>query len=132
MSIKFFIVVLAGVATGLTLALTSGCTHRSADVNTVNLSIWGNYLDPELATQFEKETGIKLNISNYSSNEELLAKVQAGAGGIDVAVPSDYMVSVMTKLGLLHKIDKAQVPNFGHLDPSVLHQPFDPANDYSL
>ncbi len=118
-----------------------GCTHKSNSTTAdegasgdkvVNLAIWGNYLAPELAKKFEAETGIKLNISNYSSNEELLAKVQAGAGGIDVAVPSDYMVSVMTKLGLLRRIDKNLVPNFAHLDPTVLHQPYDSDNDYSM
>ncbi len=115
-----------------TLMVAAGCTHKSNNTKAVNLAIWGNYLEPDLAVQFEKDTGIKLNISNYSSNEELLAKVQAGAGGIDVAVPSDYMVSVMTKLGLLHKLDKTEIPNFAHLDPTVLHQPFDPGNDYSM
>ena len=114
------------------LMLLTGCTRHSARAKTVNLAIWGNYLAPNEARRFEKKTGIQLNISNYSSNEELLAKVQAGAGGIDVAVPSDYMVAIMIKLGLLHKIDKKLIPNYAHLDPAVLHQPYDPKNKYSL
>jgi spermidine/putrescine transport system substrate-binding protein len=98
----------------------------------VHLAIWANYLSPEAQVRFTKETGIKLLISNFSSNEELLAKVQAGASGIDVAVPSDYMVGVMTKLELLHEIDLGKVPNFKGLDTHFTHLPFDPGNKYSV
>ena len=68
----------------------NACTKKIQDgeeAKEVNLSIWGNYLTPELQAKFEKDTGIKIKISNYSSNEELLAKVQMGSSGIDVAVP---------------------------------------------
>lgn len=98
----------------------------------VNLAIWGSYLSPELIQKFEKESGIKINISNYSSNEELLAKVQAGASGIDVAVPSDYMVSIMKKLDLLEPIDRTKITNFDKIAPDVLNQAFDAENKYSL
>src|SRR6185312_13331920 len=83
----------------------SGSNPASESQNrVVNLAIWSNYLSPELVTQFEKKTGIKIQVSNYSSNEELLAKLQAGASGYDVAVPSDYMVFAMAKLGLLQAL----------------------------
>lgn len=98
----------------------------------VNLSIWSDYLTPEQAEKFTATTGIKLNISNFSSNEELLAKIQSGASGIDVAVPSDYMVSIMAKLELLEKIDLASIPNSKELNPSFLKKPFDPNNDFSV
>lgn len=86
-----------------------GCTKK--ETKEVNLAIWGSYLSPEVIEKFSKETGIKINSSNYTSNEELLAKVQAGSGGIDVAVPSDYMVQIMIKLNLLEPLDMAQIPN---------------------
>ncbi len=115
----------------------TGCT-KSSDSKTqnsprqVNLAIWGNYLSPEMVQKFTEKTGIQLNISNYTSNEELLAKVQAGAGGIDVAVPSDYMVSIMAKLDLLEPLDKAQIPNTSHLLSEVTNQAFDPENKFSM
>lgn len=123
------------LALGLFLAAAlSGC-KKSGDAQTsreVNLAIWGNYLNPVQAKAFEAKTGIKLNISNYTSNEELLAKVQAGAAGIDVAVPSDYMVSIMTKLNLLEPLDKSKIPNAAQVSPELLKQGFDPENTYSL
>ncbi|WP_374035390.1 spermidine/putrescine ABC transporter substrate-binding protein [Bdellovibrio bacteriovorus] len=121
---------------GLVLCgLLAGCTKKSAEVSEakeVNLSIWGNYISPELQAQFEKETGIKINISNYSSNEELLAKVQMGSSGIDVAVPSDYMVEVMSKMNLLEALKSDQISNKLLIDPQFLKQNYDPENKFSL
>jgi spermidine/putrescine transport system substrate-binding protein len=111
----------------------AGCFKKeSATSQTVNLAIWGNYIEPKLLEQFSKDTGIKVNVSNYASNEELLAKVQAGSSGIDVAVPSDYMVSIMTKLDLLHEIDSTKIANRSGISPELLGQSFDPQNKYSL
>lgn len=94
-----------------------GCTSKNSQE--VNLAIWGNYITPETQARFTKETGIKLNISNFSSNEELLAKIQSGASGIDVAVPSDYMVEIMVKEGILEPLDASKIEHFSELDPSI-------------
>jgi spermidine/putrescine transport system substrate-binding protein len=116
------------------LAFLFSCTKNSDShkPHELNLAIWGNYLTPEVQKGFTEKTGIKLNITNYSSNEELLAKVQMGNSGIDVAVPSDYMVDIMTKLNLLDSIDKSQIPNFKNLDPQHLNASFDPGNVHSI
>lgn len=98
----------------------------------VNLAIWSNYVSPELLAEFEKKTGIKVQISNYSSNEELVAKLQAGASGYDVAVPTDYMVFAMIKLGLIQPLDFSQLPNFKHVDPQFLKKNYDPENKFSV
>ena len=126
------------------LIIGSACTKKGAEAPTaaqsgaatgskvVNLAIWSNYIKPEVLTEFEKRTGIKVQVSNYSSNEELLAKLQAGASGYDVVVPSDYMVFAMSKLGLLKELDFTQLPNFKSIDPKYLKKQFDPANKYSI
>src|SRR4051794_27690091 len=80
--------------------LTKSRAQGQPSARVVNLAIWSNYINPKLISEFEKKTGIQVRVSNYSSNEELLAKLQAGASGYDIVVPSDYMVFVMTKLGL--------------------------------
>ncbi|MBS1971803.1 MAG: spermidine/putrescine ABC transporter substrate-binding protein [Bdellovibrionales bacterium] len=123
----------------ITLAVVSGlflgCTKKPAaapEEHEVNLSIWGNYLSPEMKAKFEKESGIKINISNYSSNEELLAKVQMGSSGIDVAVPSDYMVEIMAKMGLLEPLKNDEIPNKAGVSEQFLKQSFDPENKFSL
>lgn len=120
----------------LTLLFLPSCTRKEgqeqAAAKQVNLAIWSNYVSPELLAEFEKKTGIKVNVSNYSSNEELLAKLQAGATGYDVIVPSDYMIFVMKNLGLLQKLDYSKLPNAKALDPRILKKAFDPANEYSV
>lgn len=120
-----------------TLALTlANCTKKSDSKETgdseVNLAIWGNYLTPEMQAQFEKETGIKIKMTNYSSNEELLAKVQSGASGIDVAVPSDYMVEIMAKIELLEPLDYNQIPNKASVIETMLKPDYDPEQKFSL
>jgi spermidine/putrescine transport system substrate-binding protein len=109
----------------------SSCTHK-AEPRVVNLAIWSNYVSQITIDAFEKKTGIKVQMSNYSSNEELLAKLQAGAAGYDVVVPSDYMVSAMTHLGLLQKLDYKKIPNSGEIASQFLKKNFDPANEFSL
>lgn len=111
--------------------LVTGCEKRSSQP-VLKLAIWGNYLSPELQKRFSEQTGIKLELTHYSSNEELLAKVQTGGSDLDVGVPSDYMVQVMAQLGLLEKLDRGQLPHFKNLDPQLLNQDFDPQNTFSV
>ncbi|MGK9231305.1 extracellular solute-binding protein [Inquilinus limosus] len=92
---------------------------------------WSNYYPPELLAKFEKETGIKVTLDVYDSNETLLAKLQAGAAGYDVVVPSDYMVDIMTKQGLLQEIGAAQMPNFKNVGAPHDKPWYDPERKYS-
>lgn len=98
----------------------------------VNLAIWSNYISDEAVAEFTKSTGIELQISNYSSNEELLAKIQAGGGGFDVIVPSDYMVSILKTLGYIQPIEKKRLKNYENIDPRFLGRSYDSINDYSV
>ena len=98
----------------------------------VNLAIWSNFVTDEMLQRFEAQTGIHVDVSNYSSNEELLAKLQAGASGYDVIVPADYMVFVMKQLNLLESIDKKKIANVQNLDPKFLKMYFDERNKVSL
>lgn len=100
--------------------------------STLQLFIWGEYTSPALLQEFTKRTGIEVKESNYGSNEELLAKLQGGARGYDIAVPSDYMVGVLQKLGLVAPLDKTKLTNFGNLDPYFLGKYFDPENKFSV
>ncbi|MDR6291282.1 spermidine/putrescine transport system substrate-binding protein [Inquilinus ginsengisoli] len=92
---------------------------------------WTNYTDPALLKKFEAETGIKVTLDVYDSNETMLAKLQAGGGGYDVVVPSDYMVDIMVKAGLLQEIDAAQMPGFAAVMPPHDKPWYDPERKYS-
>lgn len=97
----------------------------------INLFIWGEYTSADVIESFHKKTGISVIESHFSSNEEMLAKIQTGAGGYDLIVPSDYMVAVMKNLEILAPLDKSKIPNFKHVQPELLNQPYDPGNLYS-
>lgn len=111
---------------------TNANDAHSASTKTVNLAIWSNYITPEMIAEFNEKTGIRIEVTNYSSNEELLAKLQAGATGYDVVVPSDYMVAAMVSLGLAQKLDKSMITNMSELDPKLMRKNFDPTNDHSV
>ncbi len=98
----------------------------------LNLYAWSEYVPQQLLDDFTAQHGIKVNYDTYSSNEEMLAKLQAGASGYDVVIPSDYMVVVMQKLGLLDSLDHAQLTNLGNIDPQYLNQYYDPGNKYTV
>ncbi len=114
------------------LGILSSCTKTSQNDKNVNLAIWGNYLSSETQKKFTQETGIQINLMNYSSNEELLAKVQAGASGIDIGVPSDYMVDIMQRQGFLQALQTEKLPILKNIAAEFLHLSFDPKNSFSL
>ena len=91
---------------------------------------WAEYIDPAIYDQFEQETGIHITEDNFSNNEELLAKLQGGATGYALIVPSDYTVSIMKEENLLAKLDKANVPNLKNLSDQFKNVPYDPGNEY--
>ncbi len=93
---------------------------------------WSDYVGPEIIADFERREQVKVVIDTFSSNEELLAKLQSGATGYDVAVPSDFMVAIMVQQGLLQELDAAVMPNTSALEPHLQALPFDPQERYSV
>jgi spermidine/putrescine-binding protein len=93
---------------------------------------WSDYVGPELLESFEQQTGAKVVVDTFSSNEELLAKLQSGASGYDVMVPSDFMVSVMMKQSLLAELDLTKIPNARQLVRGLATLPVDPDHRFSV
>lgn len=91
---------------------------------------WSEYIDPDLFGEFEEATGIRVVEDNYSSNEEMMAKLQGGATGYAVTVPSDYTAGIMIQEGLLAKLDHANLPNLANLAERFRQVPYDPGNVY--
>jgi spermidine/putrescine transport system substrate-binding protein len=103
------------------------------DDNTLNVFVWGDILEASVVSDFEKETGIKLNLSYYSSNEELIVKLKATRGeGYDLIIPSDYAVNLLIKDDLLKKFDKSKFSYWKETNPNLLGHYFDPNNEYSI
>jgi spermidine/putrescine-binding protein len=111
-------------------AATSGdsSSGESELANELSVYNWADYIDEELLANYEKEFGVKVIYDTFASNEDLLAKLQAGATGYDVIVPSDYMVAQMLELGMLAEIDQNNIPNLKNMDPFFLDAPYDPGN----
>lgn len=93
---------------------------------------WTEYIDPEIYPMFEEEYGIKVVEDNFSSNEELLAKLQGGVAGYSLIVPSDYTISIMIEEGMLHEMDYDNIPNIANLDEQFADPPYDPGNKYCV
>ncbi|HBX70748.1 MAG TPA: hypothetical protein DEH25_15540, partial [Chloroflexi bacterium] len=93
---------------------------------------WSEYIDPEIYTLFQDEFGIQIVEDNFSNNEELLAKLQGGAAGYALVVPSDYTVSIMITEGMLAKLDRNNVPNLANLSDQFQNVPYDPGNVYCV
>ena len=103
----------------------------------INFANWGEYISdgsdgyPDIVSEFEKLTGITVNLTTFANNEELYAKMAAGAADYDVIIPSDYMISKMISEDMLEKLDFANIPNYANIDEKYKNAEFDPNNEYS-
>jgi spermidine/putrescine transport system substrate-binding protein len=100
----------------------------------LNIYIWSEYLPENIVEEFTKETGVKVNISTYDSNENLYAKIKLlkTADSYDLVVPSTYFISKMKEEKLLMEIDKSKIDNFKNIDETLMNKSFDPENKYSV
>lgn len=98
----------------------------------LNLYGWSEYVPQALLDGFQKEYGVKVNYDAYSSNEEMVAKLQAGASGYDVIIPSDYMVTILANQNLIQPIDLSLIPNIKNVDPRFRGLAYDPENKYTV
>jgi len=106
---------------------------EAASGGTLNIYMWTEYLPEEVFAQFEEETGIDVNVTYYSSNEDLYAKLKSsGEGTYDVIQPSDYMVKTMIEEGMLEPLDTSLLENYGNYDEAYLDPNYDPGNAYSI
>jgi spermidine/putrescine transport system substrate-binding protein len=123
---RSFIKLAAATAGG---AMLSGCANSSSvsgQKNQLNIYSWADYLDPGTIPEFQRRYGIRVIYDTFSSNESLLAKMQAGATSYDIIVPTSYMVIQLKKLGLLSPIDHSRLPALGNIMPRFLNPAFDP------
>ena len=121
--------------TSLLAFVLSGCGNSSSGKNgEVIVYNWGEYIDPETITLFEKETGIKVVYDEYETNEIMYPKVEAGATAYDVLCPSDYMIQKLIENDLLQEINFDHIPNVKNIGQQYFDssKEFDPENKYSI
>ncbi len=122
----------AGILSVSFLATVVLLTSATSSRPVVNVCSWGEYIDEELITQFEEETGILVNYQTAESNEALYSLLKSGAGDYDVIVPSDYMISQLIEEDMLAELDYDSIPNFSLIDSRFKHMSYDPENRYTV
>ena len=100
--------------------------------NELHLYNWNNYIAEETVKRFEALCNCRLVQDYYSDNEELLAKLAAGATGYDILVPTGNAVETLIAGGALRELDKSKLPNFKNLKPEFVNPWYDPGNKYSV
>src|SRR5690242_4645609 len=103
-----------------------------ADAGELHIYNWTDYTSDEMVKKFEAETGIKVTIDTYDSNETALAKLSSGAAGYDVMIISNDFVPIFVKQGLFQKVDASKMPNFKNVDLRWQKRPWDPDAEYTV
>jgi spermidine/putrescine transport system substrate-binding protein len=104
----------------------------AADSGQLHIYNWTDYTSDEMVKKFEAETGIKVTIDTYDSNETALAKLSSGAAGYDVMIISNDFVPIFVKQKLFQEVDAGSMPNFKNLDPKWQKRPWDPDAKYTV
>ena len=115
-----------------TAADSDRCGDSSQLASQINFFNWADYMDDDILNQFEEECGVRVNQDVFSSNEDMIARIQAGNSGYDLIVPSDYAVQIMVERGLLRELNLDNIPNLKNLNPDLMSLFYDPTNSYSL
>ena len=113
-------------------AASAAAALSNAEEKVLNIYNWPDYIAKDMVANFEKETGIKVNYQTFENNEALHAKLVAGNTGYDIVVPGAVFAKPQIDGGLLLKLDKAKIGNYGNLDSSVMEKlgTIDPGNSF--
>lgn len=121
------------VITILVVALVFGLTGCGGDAKaTIKVYNWGDYIDQSVLDSFRKEYGIKVIYDEFATNEEMYAKIKAGASDYDILIPSDYTIKRMIDEDMLYKLDMENIPNYKYIDDRFKNLAYDPNNEYSV
>ena len=128
---RFFSTIMVSALILAMLAFVTGCSK--SDKKELYLFNWTYYTPDDVIAQFEQEFGVKVNIDNFASNEEMFAKLKAGASGYDIVFPSQDYASIMIAEGMLQEIDHSKVPNLKNINSFVLEKAtYDPTMKYAV
>jgi spermidine/putrescine transport system substrate-binding protein len=116
------------LSTTALLAFAAGAANAEGKLNIYN---WTDYTSPDVIAKFEKETGIKVTLDTYDSNETLLAKLQAGATGYDIIIPTHNFVPIFIEEGLVQEVGASALPNYANVDERWRNPAWDPEEKYT-
>ena len=117
----------------LTAAMATGVSVSAKDKDELVLYTWDGMVPQEVLDDFEKETGTKVVYSNFDTDETMLEKLsQAKGGDYDVVIADDYIIESAVKEGLVQKLDKDAITNWGNFNPLFQGQFYDPDDEYTV
>lgn len=129
---KFFLASLLAIALLFAAKILIVGSGQISDSNTLYLYNWGDYIDPDLIDKFEEESGYKIVMETYDSNEAMITKIKQKSTNFDICIPSEYAVEMMRDQGLLEKLDHSKIVGLDNIDERFLDVAYDPGNEYSI
>lgn len=130
--IQFILAILGIVGLLFATNFFMNASTQSTSSGTLTIYNWGDYIDPELLTAFEEESGFQVVYETFDSNEAMYTKINQGGTSYDIAIPSEYMIERMIEEEMLHPLDYSKIEGVEHLVPEFVDLPFDPGNQYSI
>ena len=128
---KIAIVLLAALVAGLFTAALAESDKPFAGTELVVYN-WYDYIDPDVLDQFEEETGISITYVNFTQNEDMYARLEAGAGAYDVIFPSEYMIERLIREDRLETLNLDNIPNLENVLDTLRDPSYDPGNAHSV
>jgi len=119
-------------ASVLVVGLLAGCSDGKSG-GELNIFTWDGYVPQSVVDKFTEKTGIKVNFSNFDTNEEMLTKLQATKGGeYDIVIASDYIIDIARGEGLVKELDKNIIKNYDNIASGYRKQYYDPEDKYTV
>lgn len=118
------------ICTVASMALISSCSTQTKEE--LNILTWDGYIPGDIIETFSTQENIEINISNFDTNEEMLAKISTGGSGYDLVIGSDYIIDIARKQDLLTELDKSKIPNYQNLNENFLSKNYDPENKFTI
>lgn len=132
MNKRIVVLVLAALVALATLTPVLAEAEKPYAGTTLTVCNWYDYIDEAVIGMFEEETGISINYVNFTTNEELYTKLEAGAGNYDVIFPSDYIIERLIKDDMLEELNYENIPNAQGLLDWIKNPDYDPDSVHSL
>jgi spermidine/putrescine transport system substrate-binding protein len=124
---------LGAAAVGISLSGKKYSAWAAGEEPKLNFYNWDTYIGETTLADFQKASGIDVNMSLFATNDELFAKLRAGNPGFDVIVPGSEFVERMIQADLLEPLDHAKIPNIKNVAPEFINDaPYDPGRKYSM
>ncbi|WP_442546124.1 ABC transporter substrate-binding protein (plasmid) [Arthrobacter sp. KN11-1C] len=125
---------IAVISLGLA-ACSNGATAGAQDPNankTLSIYAWADEIPKSVTDAFEKETGIKVTVDSFDSNETMTSKLSAGGASYDLVEPSQYAVTQLATQGLIAELDHSKLQGLDNLSPQFANPSYDPKNAHSI